>query len=303
MDQLYETDARYGIRPTWGSILAKTYRLYWNGFWMFLRIGLPVALLTYLFTPIRRVLTKSFDQWLASLISKGLATHLAELWVLASLRRLVIGAVYWLLSAVLFAAIAANLIPGENEKPRHISDAYSMVRERLGQVLALGLLTWVVFSISRSIILVAWWPLLEHFSFRPGGISESVIAGVPTLIIVGLVSRAGLAIPELMTNSASSVKNCIRSSINKTEGWELFFMFFVSKSAIVGYAVYWLTQRAFELILQRMSPDASLYYWFTWAIYVCLFALLASPLFIAFSVLYPEVNAKQDATTTAAPIR
>ena len=79
-------------------------------------------------------------------------------------------------------------------------------------------------------------------------------------------------------------------------------MFFLTKSAIVGYAVYWLTERGFAQLWQRIPISESVYYWVTWAVYVCLFAMLESPLFIAFSLLYSESTFKQEEAMTAPAI-
>jgi len=64
-------------------------------------------------------------------------------------------------------------------------------------------------------------------------------AAVP-LLLAGLLSRLGLTIPELMNNSHASLRQALSASVKKTENWELFFVVFLIKSALLGFGLYWL---------------------------------------------------------------
>jgi len=300
MNGLQDMNVPYGRKLTWSFVLSSTYRLWGERFWTFFRIGLPIALLTYLFTPFQRAV---FRELFAMLSQHGLVRYSTEFWVLLNAFNLFTKAVYWLISAIFFAAIAANLIGSGDEELGVISDAYSKVRNRLGSLVTIGLATGTLFFIavgtSNFIILMALYKL----RLQPGFIASVAIFSVPLLIVAGLLSRLALAIPELMDNAGISVRDAIRASIRKTENWEPFFMFFIAKSALVGYAVYWLAERGFEQLWNRTPISESLYDWITWLVYVCLFALLESPLFIAFSILYRESKLKPEAALTAEAIR
>jgi hypothetical protein len=271
---------------SWDSLLSETYRLYWNKFWRLFRIGLPVALLTYLFTHVQH----AFAHWLQRELTARRLVAFYDPWILG----FVTGAVYWLISTIFLAAVAHSIVRGGDEDPGEISDSYSPVRKRLGPLLAVGLVTWVLFFIGQ--VIADWFSVsaVSHFKVRSGTTALTVIFSVPLLMVTGLVSRLALAIPTLVDDPEIRVTAAIRNSIKRSEGWEFFFMFFVAKSALVGYAVYWLVHRGLRQWGGHASVSASAYYWVTWAVYVCLFAVLESPLFIAISLLYRDSRSEQE---------
>jgi len=65
--------------------------------------------------------------------------------------------------------------------------------------------------------------------------------------------------------------------------------------------VYWLLQRGFHELWDRTNISATAYDWITWAVYICIAAMLESPLFIAFSILYCEKTfTKEDSQAVTA---
>ena len=294
----------FGRKLTWTSILSSTYGLYREHFWTFLRIGLPIAILAYLFKQVERPLVHQFYNLIRS-------TPAGPGWVLNPYiyfpvvigLSFIKGAVYWILSTILLAAISEKVTQHDQQsEDTPLSDAYSYVRRRLKALFVFGIVTWMPFFLLKALASFAGGKMLELFRIKPSqSLISFVIVSLPLLIIAGLFSRIGLAVPELMDNAAISVRQAIRNSFRKTEDWEPFFMFFLTKSAIVGYGVYWVAQRGFHLLWTRTSLSPSAYYWITWGVYVCLFALLASPLFIAFSVLYREKSNVTQEAGLAAP--
>ena len=129
-----------------------------------------------------------------------------------------------------------------------------------------------------------------------------VVVVLPWIVIAGLLSRFALAIPLLMENESITVREAIRSSVRKTDGWEFFFMLFLAKSAILGYAIYWVAEYGFGQLWEHTSLGESAYYWITWAFYTCLAAMLESPLFIAFSILHRELKTKSEDAVAAPAI-
>ncbi|HEY6970402.1 MAG TPA: hypothetical protein VJA94_14430 [Candidatus Angelobacter sp.] len=298
----------YGVAPsfepklTWSSLLAKTYQFYVQHFWTLFQIGLPVALLAYLFWYGKHFFVQALFNFLEKSFGPWWMTKLYLSWPVLTLLGFLEGVGYWVMSTVFFTAIAARILKnGEEDAP--ISDSYSPVRQRLGAVVVVGVLTWTVFWIARSIVMAAVSMLLEGFNVRVGSATWYISSSAALLILGGLCSRAGLAIPVLVNNATMSPLKAIRGSIRKMENWEPFFIFFLAKSALFGYGVYWLAQRAFAELWNRTPIDASAYSWVTWAVYICIAAALESPLFIAFSILYRELNAKQGEVITAPAIR
>src|SRR5258708_31397902 len=69
-----------------------------------------------------------------------------------------------------------------------------------------------------------------------------VVVVLPWIVIAGLLSRFALAIPLLMENESITFREAIRSSVRKTDGWEFFFMLFLSQSALLGCSIYSVAQ-------------------------------------------------------------
>jgi hypothetical protein len=121
-------------------------------------------------------------------------------------------------------------------------------------------------------------------------------------LICGLLSRLGLAIPLLIDDPGSSLSSALRNSIRKTEDWEPFFMLFLIKSAIAGFAFYWLADQALSWLWQRSILTATLYPWVAPLVYISLAAALETPLFIAFSILYREKTRPKEEVISATAV-
>lgn len=295
MNETYSFAQAYRQKLTWTTLLAQTYSIYQKQFWPLFGIGLPAALLTYLFTLLKRRL-------LLLAVQHGLK-QFGSVWIFLIVVTFVTGAVYWSLNTIFFAGIAGKLIDNDDDEPEAVSDAYSRVRKRLPALLMVALLSWTAFELARMVIDFALETLLNRLHFFPGSwLAPYLIFGLPVVVIAALVSRAALAVPELIDDPAISPLRAIRNSIAKTENWEPFFIFFLIKTAIVGYGIYWVAERGFHWLWTHTSISASAYYWVTWGVYVCLFAILESPLFIAFCVLYRESQPKPEAALTAPAI-
>lgn len=295
MNETYGFAPAYRQKLAWRSLLAQTYSIYQKQFWPLFGIGLPVALLTYLFTLLERRL-------LLLAVQHGLK-QFSSYWIFLTVVPFVAGAVYWSLNTIFFAGIAGKLIDDDDDEPEAVSDAYTQVRKRLPALLMVAVLTWTAFELARMVVNLALETLLDRLHFFPRGLlAPYLIFGLPLVAIAALVSRAALAVPELMDDPAISPLRAIRNSITKTENWEPFFIFFLIKTAIVGYGIYWMAQRGFHWLWSHTSISASAYYWVTWGVYVCLFAILESPLFIAFCLLYRESQPKPETALTAPAI-
>jgi len=303
MNGTYSSASGFRQKMTWRSLLASTYSIYQKQFWIFWRMALPVTLLAFLF--------RQGERSLVHLIFNALlAKHLGPGWIFDSPFYLPVviaigyieGAVYWILSTILFAAVARNVVQenySKDEAP--LSDAYSRVRQRLKVLFIFAIVTWTPFWVARGLAFFCGWKLVGFLGIKLFPLSPIalVIFSLPLLIIGSLFSRMGLAVPELMGGASTSVRAAIRISIRKTENWEPFFLFFLAKSAVVGYAVYWLAQLGLNELWTRTHIGASAYDWLSSAVYIGIAATLESPLFIAFSVLYRESQPKPETALTA----
>ena len=75
------------------------------------------------------------------------------------------------------------------------------------------------------------------------------------LLLAGLISKFALAIPELMHDLTLSAGSVMKRSLQRTENWELFFMGFLIKSAIVGYGAYWITDKGLDWLWNKLDLD------------------------------------------------
>lgn len=286
MNNPYEMNVPYLASPgdedklTWKALLRKTYSIYRERFWTLFRVGLPAGFLAYL---ARHLLGPLGRKLLA------LPTSVPLYWVAYESVKFVRQGAYWIISAMFFAAVASNVIGREYEDRPPLSDGYSAVRARLGAVIGLGLLSWILMFIFGQLLMSGFlWLLMYRRHIYPSGTFMEICFYVTQLLVAGLLSRVALAVPELMDDPKVPLRQAVRNSIRKTENWEPFFIVFLVKSAIWAYAVYWLAERGFHDLWHRTSISATTYDWIVWAVYICIAAVLESPLFIAFSVLYCE---------------
>jgi hypothetical protein len=82
--------------------------------------------------------------------------------------------------------------------------------------------------------------------------------------------------------------------------WEPFFLLFLAKTAIVGYAAYWLVGFGFARTYDRSMPREDTRVWLESVLYICLAAMLEPPLFIAFSLLYRDSKTRRENALPAA---
>ncbi len=257
---------------TWSYVLTRSYGLYAERFWIYFRMALLPATIAFV---IRYLVLLIADQ----LSGRG---WLGFKWTLVTLSFAEQG-LYWVTSAFFFAAVAANVLSNDEDDPLPFSDAYSKARERLGSVAVVALIVCVLFIVARGLARFAIFEIFQKV--RSPWAIQMIAFALPTLLIAGLLSRVGLAIPELISDPKISVSAAIRSSVRRTEGWELFFMAFLAKSALLGYSAYWLGNLALDWLWGHGTLNETTYPWVERLIYITIAAVVESPLFIAFSVL------------------
>src|SRR5262249_21410323 len=113
--------------------------------------------------------------------------------------------------------------------------------------------------------------------------------------VATLLCKFGLAIPELMHNTNSTVRSAMKKSLKETDGREVFFMIFLAKSAAIGYGIYWITGKGLDWLSQHWTLGANGFTWVEWTVYVFIAAVVETPLFLTFSVLHTELQEKAEA--------
>lgn len=279
---------------TWVSLLVRTYGLYRDRFRSLFLIALPPAVLAYLST----FLLRAFFRIALARIWDLLPWRSPGYWAIILATILFEGAVYWLISGFFFAGVASSVLGETGNNETLLSDAFSRARARLGALAAITLITWAAFATGQGIISLAIAPLLG--TRYP--MLVQVVFDVMLLMLCGLLSRLGLAIPILMDDPQASARQSLRLSLIRTENWEPFFMLFLAKSAVIGYAAYWTVNFGLHYLFNRGMLPPEAFPWVQALFYICLAAMLESPLFIAFSLLYHESKALPQEAAAAAPL-
>jgi hypothetical protein len=278
-------------RLRWHDLLTQTYRLYGQRFRVFFRMAFLPAFLAYLFSQadrvwIRPLLKPNLSRLTPEELSKYLHPHWYDYFLnTANAVRFVEGVFYWFVSGLLLAAVATHLLVDETE-PRPLADAFTMARERAGSIFAVGLLAWTGYFVGRIVANFFVWRIVRLAHLR--GIVADALFWLPIVLICGLLSRIGLAVPWLIDHPTDSLPSAITNSVRKTENWETFFMLFVIKSAIVGYALYWLADHGLDWLWNHGILSEALEPWISRLVYLSIAAALETPLFIALSILYRE---------------
>lgn len=271
---------------SWQYVLSRSYGIYAEHFWTYFRIAIIPAFVAYAFSYVEPLATRHLFHGMPIYSMKWAAWAIVIGWIR--------GAVYWTISAFFFAAIAATFDYAKTGDTQAIADAYTKPRKRLGSLIAIALLTWSLFYIGRALAGFAVAELLEHLGLGRNFWALTSAFGLMLVLIAGLLSRFALSIPEVTCNLSISSQDAIRNSIQATDGWELFFMIFLAKSAALGYCVLWVTSWALTWTWNHWTLNTQSYVALYWAVYICLAAMLESPLFIAFSLLYRELQAHQE---------
>jgi hypothetical protein len=292
-DLEFEIPASQEQTLSWKNVLSRSYGLYLQRFGTYFRIALVPALAVCAFSNLEPLISRHFFRLVPVFSIKWAALGIIIGWAR--------GAVYWIISTFFFAAIAATFDDVKASETPAIKDAFTLPRQRLGALTSFALLTWTVFFIGRILAGYAAAELLEYLGLGRNYWALVCAFGLMLVLLSGLLSRFGLAVPELLCISSSSIREAIRNSVKGTKGWQIFFMMFLLKSSIFGYSVYWFSSMGLGWIWIHWSLNGAVYPWVVGGFYLCLAAALESPLFIAFSVLYNELQARAEKSMDVSP--
>lgn len=264
---------------TWTLVLARTYGLYARHFWKYFRIALVPAIVAYAFIYFARLTTREL---LPDFPFGGrLILAIGLVWIK--------GAVYWTISAFFFAAIAATFAKKESASLPAVADAYTLPRRRIGALAATAVLTWTLWDVGRNVSGLAVVQLLNHFHVQNYWMATAAWSLV-LLLLGGLLSRFILVIPGLIQSPASSFRSALKQSVKQTEGWEVFSMMFLAKSAAIGYGIYWIAGRGLDWLWYHWTLNPNGFPWVERSVYIFIAAVVETPLFIAFCVLDEELR-------------
>ena len=276
----------------WNEVLGRTYSLYAEHFATFLKIAFLPAVIAWVW---RYGYAAAFRQAVASgwLDRRNFPTMTAL--------GLMQGSVYWIISAFFLAAVAAQVLcePGDQSS---LSDAFTAARDRMGAVLGVTLLTWLLYYVGRTISAIAIAELFRGSVLFRNYWATTITFSIPLLLIAGLLSRFGLAIPALMTQPELRVTQALKESMALTESWEPFFMMFLAKSAVLAYAGYWAANFLLDQFWTRGLLTRATYPWAQSMLYIAIAMVVETPLFISFCVLYGDQQETEESALSAPAI-
>lgn len=269
----------------WSAVLNRAYGLYAKNFWKYLCIAIPPALVIYFYNHLSRNIVRQL---------LNLDTFFPSPWkymLKSTLVWWVNGAVYWIINAFFFAAISATFARMETIDVPAVTDAFTTPRRRFGSLILVALVTWTLFYVGRTLAGLALLQLNLAGLIRNYWVDYCATL-LMLLLLAGLISKFALAIPELVHNLSSSAGSAMKKSLKETENWEMFFMMFLAKSAILGYGTYWIAGKGLTWVWQHWTMNPNGFSWVQWSVYIFIAAIVETPLFIAFSVLYTELQAE-----------
>lgn len=289
-------DEMPAAKPGWNAVLTRTYSLYAQHFWTFLKLALLPGVIAWFYRYAYRIAFRHavLNGWLDR-------SSFQNLPLMAALG-LTEGSFYWITSAFFFAAVASHVLFEATENSTPLSDAFSVARSRIGAVVGVAMLASMFFYVGRTVSAIV---LIEAFGRSPlmrNYWAATIIFFIPQLLIAGLLSRLGLAIPMLMAQPEVTFSHALKQSIALTEGWEPFFMMFLTKSVVVGFLGYWGANFLLGQLWLRGLLTRATYPWAQTLFYIAIAAALESPLFISFSVLFRDLQTPKETVLTAPAI-
>ena len=288
-------------RLTSASLLKRSYALYGQRFWQYLKITMFPALILFLcVTLILQVqgnLTNDFFKSMRIDYRRELNLHYLFIELMYQLRF----CVYWLTSALLFGAVASKMIGASSVDESNAEDSSHRLLRRSGRIIAVGAITFLPMFVFGSYLLPAIGAVVfnkqVHYSPATG-----VLLRITQVTIAGCLSKFGLAIPSLIDDAQIPVSKAFGYSWQATAKWEVFFVLFLIKSSVLAYVSFLLARQGLIQLWRHLQIPGQYYPYASRATGILLGALIELPLFIAFCVLYSESKSKQEtAPAMAAP--
>jgi hypothetical protein len=278
-----------GERQGVGDFVAEVFRTYHIHFWLFFKICAPAVIISTIAIIIGRNEAREIARHLPGgpeLLSYR--SEILEIW-LASFSA-------WLVSWLAFLwAFGATCIAVEEVAAGFTPSAWHSllnVRERLGPLLRLGLLLFVLVLVVEAASMLlgtgVFW-VLRQWKVHPTGFLLMVVSyGVVSLGFL-VLSRFALAVPAVLLDDCRVGQAMLRSD-ELTEGKWLTLAALLAKTIVGGYVAamwpFWL--------VSSIRISAPLPFWFSWmltAASVVGVTIVEPTMFIRFTLLYLKMSA------------
>lgn len=203
----------------------------------------------------------------------------------------------WVLTTIAYAAVSANILAkGSPRNDLGISDSYTSARERLGPLLRIGTFTFLSMLAGYAIVAVCEFGILIS-SMMPSQnrlILAEAVMFVGLSLWAGLVSRAALSVPILMTsdNRILGSWGAIKKSIKMSEGYEPYFILLVAQTLLFSFLGPWTGRQMLLQLWSRGSVSANAYEWIGYSLDALVPAAIETFAFVGFTVLYMELLAR-----------
>lgn len=277
------------------NVLQRSYSLFRSGFWRHFMTAWPPSVLAVLVyaagDAVIRDIFSSVRYAGAEFQRRLLVASLEALPV----RFLEFG-LPWIFTAFAFAALSSRLLQASSENQRRIVDAYSLVRDRLRPIVAVGLITFVLTILGGGISIFCALALggnkLVPPEYRFLAVQAVLWASFGGCLI--LVSRLALSIPCIMDDLNATAWRAIRTSFRLSVGYERLFLVFAAQTIGISFLIRFL-DNAVSFVLWRNGitiPPAyfSAYLWSLRGLYSVFAAVVETSIFIGFTVLYMEMK-------------
>ncbi len=283
--------AEPNVQIDWAGLLIETYSLYLRRFWALSKLAIVPAALACAF--------RIFEQfyvapWVRGFLPLSLAeSNIPKYLCMSAAFWFLRGVPYAILSGFFCAGVSAAILRSE-EEDELIADGFGLVRERLGSIAACSVLVWTLFCAGQTIVFFLIAYVINLMQFGTNAYKAELVLFL--VLLAGLISRLGRAIPAIISERRISVPLAIRTSILGTAGTELFFSAFLLKSWLIGYAAFWLAGTVLAALWNKGGMQQTSYSWVSAVVFVMIGAMLETPLFIAFSLLHKGGEHKHPAT-------
>src|SRR5215471_2623140 len=268
-------------------LLRNTLALYFSRWKQHFLTALPPAILAVLVYAVAPVFLRAIwrgvrmgpgpDLWLAAI--QALPVQLLEF------------CLPWLLTAYAFAAVSCSLLPGSTGREHAIYDAYTLARERIRPILAVGLITFGLALVGGivSIFCAVTLTRVPSIPREYRGVTAQVISTIGLIAWMTLLARTSLSIPCVMDRLEIGAWKAIKTTTRLTDGYEPFFFLLIAPTISLSVLVPLLCRQAFAHLWDRGLINSVGYQWLGYGIDVIAAAALETLAFVGFTILYLEL--------------
>jgi hypothetical protein len=199
----------------------------------------------------------------------------------------------WFLGCFALAAIATVVgrLDGEQEDAP-LRDRHQRAREHLGAIFNTAIATLIAMLIGMAILEIVMLTALKVAGPRHFSRYIYAVTQIGTLIVAGIVSRLGMAVP-LVVRGDIGVWAALNESLKIGERHKGLLYLLLIQSVVGSYVGWYAVHFALMLVPEWVKPSA----WYGWGVLIVSTlagAAVSPPLFIGFAVLAEEYSPKRD---------